>query len=237
MLLEKQKTGLALAIAAVFLISTVSWADDVVNFLETSAGKAVGALVALVVGAPAEVGAVKLNLKEQALELVNVQIANPKGFADVQKAIIVNNVRIVADPKVLLSEKPLVSHLVASGVTVNSELTTSGSNLMKLLDHAKRFKAPQFGPEKKWIVQKGIVRDITVNSSTPLPGGGNQKKIEQYEFSMGGESSSNAIAKGLGKLVQRAQMSEGGVGGLLDGLTRQLPIPAEGLSGLLNQKP
>ena len=232
----RSKLSITSAVILSFLAVTLAWADDAANILETTAGKAVGALVAAVVGAPTDVGAVKLNLQQQALELVNIQIGNPKGFSSAQKAIIVNSVRVIADPKMLLAAKPSIGRLEASGVTVNSELTTSGSNLMKLLDHARRFKPPQLGPEKQWAVEKGLVKDITVNSSTPLPGGGNQKKIEQYEFSMGGESSSKAITKGLGDLVQRVQLGDGGLGGLLEGVTGQLPIPVEGLGDLLNKK-
>ncbi|HIJ74071.1 MAG TPA: hypothetical protein HPP83_08210 [Candidatus Hydrogenedentes bacterium] len=181
---------------------------------EVTAKRAVERVLSFVLEAETRVGSVHFDREGKGLELKDVRIANPKGFKE-GDAIAAKKVRVEADPKSLFSREPLVHLVEVEGPTVNAETTLGrGSNLKRLMKSADRFsdkKLLKMLPQKEWRIEKGVLRESTVNLSSDFPKQSTTRTLDDIEMTFPGRDgkgirADEAMVKFLGRLARELEL-------------------------------
>lgn len=220
---------IALATAFLFLLGAESPAPDTdATALERLAKTGIGSVLSYVLDAPAQVESVRLDLKNQVLELGGLRIDNPEGF-EKKAALTADTIRVEADPKSLFSREPLVRLIKVEDAAVNAEVNPlRGINLKKLLDSTTRFRQPRFlksTPGKRWRIEKGLLEKGVVELNTQLlEKQTTRKSLDRIELSLMGKNgqgvtANEAMAEVLQILMEKCGLMEtGGAGALTEPL-------------------
>ncbi len=190
--------------------------------LEAIAKAGVGSVLSHVLDTPCSAGGVKLNLREQFLELHDVRIGNPKGFS-AGDAIQVKTVRVEADPKSLFSDEPTIRLVQVGGVSVEAIGDVKhGVNLEKLASNAKRFKLPAFmtaAPKKKWRIEKAVLEDGVIDMTVDALGKHTTRKtLDRMDMDFMGQDGKGMTADEAMAKVMQILMDKAGLLGGSDGL-------------------
>lgn len=184
---------------------------DPTETLEQIAKVGVEAVLSFLLDTPTTVSAVRLDPKNQQLEIQGLAVANPKGFGSENAAFSAERVLVEADPTVLFSPTATVRLVEVEGATVHAESRLGkGFNLKKLLDNVTRFNGPRPKDEKRWVLEKGLLKGCVFRFSSDIPNRKLEYPLDTLEFSMKGPhgegvTADKIIAEVLTRLIDEFQ--------------------------------
>jgi len=209
-------------------------ADPPPTPLETGAKIAVETVLSFVLETRVTAERVRLDADTERFELLNLRIANPKAFDSETPAIAVKRILLEAPPDVLFAPDPVVRVVEVSGAVINADADLRhGINLKKLLDSAARFKGPKPDDQKKWVIEKGLLRESVVNLTTELLVQQTREyKLKPIEMTLkdkdgGGLTADQAISRVLRRILDEigALGAEGSGNPLADLLRGSVGLP------------
>lgn len=122
------------------------------------------------------VEAVAIEPMRQALTVTGIRVANPPGFS-AGAALALDRADVEVEARTLLTETPVVSNIVLSGVRVNLEYATDeGVNVAALLREAERTNLERKAEQPRGARREYLVKRLTCDgariefSGTMVPG-------------------------------------------------------------------
>ena len=171
---------------------------------------------------------VSLDVREQAIELHNLAVANPEGFDAEKPAMTIDRVRASVQLHSLMADKPVVNEVVLDGTVVNLHYKPGrGTNLGALYDSAARLKkAADEGPagvRQRFVIEKFESKGATLNASTSLiPIGVSAIEIDPFTLTDLGEDDTLTAAT-TSMVFIRSLFKEGlSVSGVVGSLAERL---------------
>ena len=168
-----------------FILKTLFWlfilliiaVVAVYYYLGTIVREGINRYVPPITGTKASVESVDLSLLKGKIEIKNLQIGNPQGFSsnDIFK---LGQVRVLFEPKSVLSDKIIIKSVLISGTQVSAEMknlysldsnvSTLQANINKYIgaDTKKAESAPKKEESKQSGGKKVIIKDLTITDTS-----------------------------------------------------------------------
>ncbi len=134
-------------------------------------------------GVETDLSSASLALRGGSLELNNLVVANPEGFA-AKDFLSLRRGMIVVEAGSILGNHVVIDSFVIEGGTLNLEQVDRKGNFLVLLDNIKRLDMSSSGPSKKYRIGLIAVRDVSVAGSLSLLGKNYEKSFTLDDFSL-----------------------------------------------------
>lgn len=186
-------------------------APNATEALEQIAKVGIETVLSFLLDTQTTVSSVRLVPENQRLEIQGLAVANPKGFSAENAAFSAERVLVEADPLVLFSPTATVRLIEVEGAAVHAESQLGkGFNLKKLLDNVNRFPGPRPKDEKRWVLEKGLLKGCIFRFSSDIPSRKLEYPLDTLEFSMKGPhgegvTADKIVAEVLTRLIDEFQ--------------------------------
>lgn len=145
--------------------------------------KAVESGSAYALGVETDLGSARLALGGGSVELNNLTVANPEGFAG-KEFLSLRRGMFDVDAGSVLDKEIAVDSFVIEGVTLNLEQIDRKGNFQVLLDHIKQLDMSSSGESRKFRFGLIALRDVNVAGSLSLLGKNYEKSFTLDDFSL-----------------------------------------------------